>query len=52
MGRDVEKRENLEQERQKLHSLIISGRSKEEVQKQSEILDKHILEFYLEGKGA
>ncbi|MCF8018338.1 MAG: hypothetical protein K9L62_02945 [Vallitaleaceae bacterium] len=52
MGRDVEKRKKLEQERQKLHLLIANRGSKEAIQKQSEVVDKHIFEFYLEEKGA
>lgn len=42
----LNKREKLEQEREKLHQLIKNGASKEEIQYQSEVLDKHIVNFY------
>lgn len=34
--------QEIEEERQKLHSLIEKDASKEEIQRQSEILDKYI----------
>jgi hypothetical protein len=42
----MDQREKLEQEREKLHSLIINGGSKEKIQEQSEVLDGYIVEFY------
>lgn len=42
----MNKKEALEQERDKLHRLITKGASKEEIQHQSEVLDKHIGDYY------
>lgn len=39
-------RKELEQEREKLHHLIEEGASREAIQHQSEIVDKHIVEHY------
>nr|WP_246566349.1 Spo0E family sporulation regulatory protein-aspartic acid phosphatase [Tissierella simiarum] len=47
----VNKREVLEQERDKLYQLIEKGATKEAIQQQSEILDKCIVNYYLEEKG-
>ena len=38
--------EKMEQERRKLHQLIESEASKEEIQTQSEVLDKLIAAYY------
>lgn len=48
----MDKRKEMEQEREKLHQLIKKGASKEAIQQQSEILDQHILKHYLMLKGA
>ncbi|MBU5438321.1 Spo0E family sporulation regulatory protein-aspartic acid phosphatase [Tissierella sp. MSJ-40] len=47
----MNKREVLEQERDKLYQLIEKGATKEAIQQQSEILDKCIVNYYLEEKG-
>lgn len=36
----------LEQERERLHRLIEDGASPEEIQHQSEVLDKYIVNYY------
>ena len=38
--------EDIERERKELHRLIELGASKEEIQRQSEALDKHIVDYY------
>lgn len=48
----MDKRKELEQEREKLHQLIAKGASKEAIQQQSEVLDQYIAEHYLMLKGA
>lgn len=48
----MSKTEKMEQEREKLHQLIEKGASKEAIQKQSEVLDKYIVDYYSNGKGA
>lgn len=41
-----DKKEALERERAELHRLIELGASLEDIQRQSEALDKHIVNYY------
>lgn len=47
----MDKRKAMEQEREKLHRLIEEDAAKEAIQHQSEVLDRHISDYYKQ-KGA